>query len=148
MRAPATRGPSWPEPDRRGAGTLHHLELWVPDLDRAAAQWGWLLTAMGYGLFQQWPAGRSWRLGSAYVVIEKSPDLSASGHDRMRPGMNHVAFYAGSRHEVDHLVVQGPGHGWTLLFPDVHPHAGGPDQYAAYLTNSDGFEVELVAADQ
>lgn len=24
------------------------MELWVPDLDRAAASWGWLLTALGY----------------------------------------------------------------------------------------------------
>jgi hypothetical protein len=34
---------------------------------------------------------------------------------------------------------------WTLLFPEAHPHAGGPDHYAAYLVNTDGFEVELVA---
>jgi hypothetical protein len=27
----------------------------------------------------------------------------------------------------------------------VHPHAGGPDHHAAYLANTDGFEVELVA---
>jgi hypothetical protein len=31
------------------------------------------------------------------------------------------------------------------MFPDRHPHAGGPDHYAAYLENTDGFEVELVA---
>lgn len=33
-----------------------------------------------------------------------------------------------------------------LLFPDKHPYAGGPDHYAAYLSNIDGFEVELVAS--
>ena len=26
------------------------------------------------------------------------------------------------------------------------PHAGGPDSYAGYLVNADGFEVELVAS--
>lgn len=26
-----------------------------------------------------------------------------------------------------------------------HPHAGGPDHYAAFLESEDGFEVELVA---
>ena len=30
------------------------------------------------------------------------------------------------------------------LFPETHPYAGGPDHYAAYLANTDGFEVELV----
>jgi hypothetical protein len=31
------------------------------------------------------------------------------------------------------------------MFADRHPYAGGPDHYAAYLENTDGFEVELVA---
>jgi len=43
--------------------------------------------------------------------------------------------------------VQTPAHGWTLLFPETHPHAGGPHHYAAYLTNTDNFEVELVATE-
>jgi hypothetical protein len=34
-----------------------------------------------------------------------------------------------------------------LLFADKHPYAGGPEHYAAYLAGTDGFEVELVAAD-
>ena len=54
-------------------GTLHHVELWVPDLARATAQWGWLLGQLGYAPFQDWPAGRSWRLGHTYLVIEQSP---------------------------------------------------------------------------
>jgi hypothetical protein len=41
----------------------------------------------------------------------------------------------------------GPAHGWTLLFPDRHPHAGGPHHYAADLANTDHFEVELVASE-
>ncbi len=31
------------------------------------------------------------------------------------------------------------------LFPDRHPNAGGPDVYAAYLADTQGYEVELVA---
>jgi hypothetical protein len=31
------------------------------------------------------------------------------------------------------------------MFPDRHPHAGGPEHYAAYLENADGYEVELVS---
>jgi hypothetical protein len=34
---------------------------------------------------------------------------------------------------------------WALLFPDRHPHAGGPDSYAAYLEDAWGYEVELAA---
>jgi catechol 2,3-dioxygenase-like lactoylglutathione lyase family enzyme len=129
-------------------GSLHHVELWVPDLHRALASFGWLLETLGYQLFQDWPAGRSWQLDGSYIVIEQSPALTAGTHDRLRPGLNHLAFHAGDRAELDRLVAEAAAHGWTLLFPDRHPHAGGPDHYAAYLTNPDGFEVELVATNE
>ena len=125
-------------------GRLHHVELWVPDLARATRSWGWLLGELGYTLDQEWPAARSWRLGETYIVIEQSPALTSDTHDRCRPGLNHLAFHVGDK--VDDLVADGPPHGWTLLFPDRHPHAGGPDSYAGYLANADGFEVELVAS--
>jgi catechol 2,3-dioxygenase-like lactoylglutathione lyase family enzyme len=128
-----------------GRGRLHHVELWVPDLARAVAQWGWLLGELGYEQSQDWPDGRSWRLDGTSIVVEQSPALSAHGHDRLRPGLNHLAFHAGSRALVDALTAEGPARGWTLLFGDRHPYAGGPGHYAAYLANSDGFEVELVA---
>ena len=73
-------------------GSLHHVELRVPDLGRACAEWGWLLVQLGYAPFQEWPDGRSWRLGATCLVVE-------------------------------------------------------PDHYAAYLANTDGFEVELVAGE-
>lgn len=129
-------------------GSLHHVELWVPDLTRAKAQWGWLLTRLGYEQFQDWPAGRSWRLGGSYLVVEQSPAMSAGEHDRLRPGLNHLAFHAGGRDDVDALAAQVRENGWTLMFPDRHPYAGGPGHYAAYLASDDGFEVELVAADE
>jgi len=127
-------------------GRLHHVELWVPDLARAVRSWGWLLGELGYEQFQDWPAGRSWRLGETYLVIEQSPALSAAEHDRRRPGLNHLAFHAGDR--VDSLAAAAPAHGWTLLFADRHPYAGGPDHHAAYLADEDGFEVELVSPDR
>src|SRR5262245_5317675 len=137
-----------PRPSGGRPGTLHHVELWVPDLPRAVAQWGWLLTELGYEQFQDWPAGRSWRRVETYVVVERSPALISDRHDRHYPGLNHLAFHAGDRARVDALATAGPGHGWSLLFADRHPYAGGPEHYAAYLENSDGFEVELVAVDE
>lgn len=125
---------------------LHHVELWVADLLRAEQSWGWLLGELGYSPVEQdWAAGRSWRLGPTYLVIEQSPDLTATDHDRCRPGLNHLAFHAGTRAEVDRLVAESAARGWSLLFGDRHPYAGGPEHYAAFLENVDGFEVELVA---
>lgn len=127
-------------------GALHHVELWVPDLARAEASWGWLLGALGYAPYQHWDHGRSWRLGNGtYVVVEQSPALTAPAHERTRPGLNHLAFRVAGEAEFDALVAEATVHGWSLLFGDRHPYAGGPDHRAAYLADADGFEVELVA---
>lgn len=124
---------------------IHHVELWVPDLTRACESFGWLLGRLGYQVFQEWEAGRSWRRDGHYIVVEQSPALTDADHDRLRPGLNHLAFHAGQPVDLDRLVTEAQGHGWRLLFGDRHPHAGGPNHYAAYLENDDGFEVELVA---
>jgi len=121
--------------------------MWVPDLVRAAAEWGWLLGELGYAAFQDWPQGRSWKLGATYIVLEQSPAMTGTAHDRTRPGLNHLAFHAGDRARVDALTEAAAEHGWTPLFADRYPHAGGPDHYAAYLASTGGFEVELVAGD-
>lgn len=132
---------------RPRSGMLHHVEIWVPDLDRAVASFGWLLETLGYTPFQSWPDGRSWQLGPTYLVFEQSPALTADRHDRCRPGLNHLAFHIEDRDTVETLAAEAIGHGWTLMFPDRHPHAGGDQSYAAYLENTDGFEVELIALD-
>lgn len=143
---PAGRADSPPATGGSPVGALHHVELWVPDLARARAEWGWVLTSMGYETYQSWAQGISWRLNQTYIVVEESPDLSGRQHHRTAPGLNHLAFHAGTRQRVDTLAGDGPRHGWTALFPEKYPHAGGAGQYAAYLVNSDGFEIELVAA--
>ena len=126
--------------------TLHHVELWVPDIGRAIASWGWLLGELGYQLYQEFPGGRSWLLGETYLVVEQSPALTSAEHDRCRPGLNHLAFHVSTRQELDTLTTEAARHGWSLMFADKHPYAGGPDYYAAYLENEDGFEVELVSS--
>jgi catechol 2,3-dioxygenase-like lactoylglutathione lyase family enzyme len=131
--------------DRVSRGQLHHVELWVPDLEGAISTLGWLLESLGYERFQDWAAGRSWKLGETYVVVEQSRALTSTVHDRLRPGLNHLAFHAGTPEEVEDLVRDAAQHGWSLLFSETHPYAGGPEHYAAYLSNDDGFEVELVA---
>lgn len=129
---------------------FHHVEVWVADLAAARSRWGWLLGALGWRPYQDWPDGFSMREAGvpegAYLVFEQSPALRAGAeHDRMAPGLNHLALNAESRAVVDGLVAEAPTHGWRLLFADRHPHAGGPDHYAAYLEAPDGFEVEIVA---
>ncbi len=136
--APAQEAP-------RRVGRLHHVEVWTKDLPAADASLGWLLERLGFPRRESWKNGASFGSEEFYVVLESGPDVAADGHDRRRPGVNHLAFRAGSRADVDLLVRRAASHGWSLLFADRHPFAGGPEHYAAYLENAEGFEVELVA---
>lgn len=126
-------------------GRLHHLELWMDDATSADGRWPWLMQQLGCRLASSWETGRSWTLEDAYVVLESGSAHVRGLQNRLRSGLNHVAFWAGSRADLDALVAGAVEHGWTLMFADQHPHAGGPDTYAAYLEDAAGFEVELVA---
>lgn len=125
---------------------LHHVEIWVADLASAAQSWGWLLGRAGFERVAEWPEGESWDAEGVYVTLTTSPNLSAGGHDRRRPGLNHLAFWGGSRDEVDAIMAEAPVHGWLPLYHERYPHAGGPDHYAGWLENADGFKAEIVAA--
>lgn len=130
-------------PSRRG--DLHHVEIWVDDIAAAAREWGWLLGRLGYRLGDEWGHGQAWEQGALYVVIESGPDILPGRHERRRAGLNHLAFRAGTPEEVEAVVAAAVEHGWSLMFGDRHPYAGGPGRYAAYLESGEGFEVELVA---
>lgn len=129
---------------RRPTG-VHHVELWVADLGLAEKTFGWLFGELGWHEYQRWDRGVSWRQGSSYVVVEDSTARTGDRHERTAPGINHLALHAGTRADVDRITAAAPAHGWQVMFADRYPHAGGPDHYATYLENADGFEVELVA---
>ncbi|WP_424465411.1 VOC family protein [Pseudoclavibacter helvolus] len=124
---------------------FHHVEVWVADFESARPEWAWLLSGLGFEIAQEWPGGQSWAAGGAYLTLTESPNLSGAEHDRRTPGVNHMAFHGGSTDSVDELMREAVAHGWTPLYPDRYPHAGGPDHYAGWLENSAGFKVEVVA---
>lgn len=141
-----------PSPPPRGAG-LHHLELWTADLAAEAPAWDWLLSALGWRGEEDltWEDGRIWRHpDGSYLVLEQSPDVVGASAERRRPGMNHVAFSlpatgeAAGRAELDTVRENARAHGWTELFAERYPHAGGEEQLAWYAHSSEGVEVEVV----
>src|SRR5439155_208838 len=80
---------------------------------------GWTVSDLGATTFEA-------QHGDVYLFVEQSPALSTGTHDRLAPGVNHLAFHAGTRAHVDAMVAAAPEHGWTLLFPDRHPYPGEP----------------------
>ena len=124
---------------------IHHLQLWVPDLDRATESWGWLLDQLGYRLDAQRPTAEIWLENDHAIVIEKSPDMVPGMlHSRFRPGMNHVAFRVSSAQRIAEIVAEASQNGWQSL-EATHKHKLPKELKVAYLEDRDGFEVELIA---
>ncbi len=123
---------------------LHHLTLWVPDLERAGPSWRWLLGELGYQVERSAHRLLLFRHDDGFaLVLEQSADMVPGMlHSRLRPGLNHVAFAVGSAPSLHAIVDGAPGYGWSALPVDGHPIAGGAE--VAYLEDRDGFEVELV----
>jgi catechol 2,3-dioxygenase-like lactoylglutathione lyase family enzyme len=124
---------------------LHHLTLWVPDLERAEPSWRWLLGELGYALDRSLERVLLFRHPNGFaLVLEQSADMVPGMlHSRLRPGLNHVAFTLESAAALGRIVDAAGDHGWSTMAGDHHPIAGGAD--VAYLEDRDGFEVELVA---
>jgi catechol 2,3-dioxygenase-like lactoylglutathione lyase family enzyme len=124
-------------------GHLHHVELYVSDLQRSLHFWGSLLGQLGYERYQQWEAGESWKLGPTYVVFVQVTDaFREPTYDRRRVGLNHLAFHAQSREDVDRLAEELEARGTRFLYTDHYPS---DDYYAIYFEDPDGIKVEVVA---
>ncbi|MBK5443540.1 MULTISPECIES: VOC family protein [Peribacillus] len=127
-------------------GLIHHIELYVSDLKRTVDFWGWFLEELGYEPFQEWESGKSWSIGEMYIVFVQAEErfLDVPYH-RRRVGLNHLAFHATSRHQVDDMTQKLRDKGVSILYTDTHPFAGGKEHYAVYFEDPDRMKVELVA---
>ena len=120
---------------------LHHLDLWVDDVATAEGEWGWLLAWCGW---QREDGMLSWlHDDGTYLFMEHSADQHGE-HDRLRPGINHLAMVVESRDGLDRMRAESTEHGWHEMYADRYPHAGGDAHVALYLESSEGFEVEVV----
>ena len=127
-------------------GKLHHIEIYVSDLERSQEFWGWLLKKLGYFLFQEFDGGKSWKLDETYIVFVQTQDryLDVPYH-RCRTGLNHLAFHAKSRQHIDELTDELKRRKVNILYQDKHPFAGGPDSYAVFFEDPDRIKVEVAA---
>lgn len=86
-------------------GLLHHVELYVSNLEESIEFWGWLLEELGYVVFQKWESGRSWKLADTYIVFVQTEDRHLDiPYHRGRVGLNHLAFHAKSREHINEMT--------------------------------------------
>ncbi|MCY8484516.1 VOC family protein [Bacillus atrophaeus] len=124
---------------------MHHIELYVSDLGASKRFWGWFLGELGYEPFQKWDSGISWKKDDFYLVFVQAEErFLEQGFHRRRIGLNHLAFHAESREQVDMMTEKLLERGYHVLYRDRHPYAGGA-HYAVYAEDPDRIKVELVA---
>lgn len=124
------------------AGGLHHVELCTSDPEASVGFWAWFLGELGYEPKSEWDDGQSWSNGPTYIVLKRATN-SDSPFDRQASGLNHLAFHASSREQVDELTASvRERDDSTVLYDEEHPYAGG--YYALYCEDPDGIKVEVV----
>ncbi len=125
-------------------GQLHHVEMYVSDLEKTKAFWGWLLEQLGYSVYQSWESGISYKHGATYLVFVQVEDrFQTPSYHRARVGLNHLAFYAPSESFIDNITQALVARGVPILYADRHPYAGGPDYYAVFFEDPDRIKVEI-----
>ena len=125
---------------------LHHVEINVTDLQRTIKFWNWFLKEIGYEVHQKWDMGISWKYQSTYLVfVQADKKYIEAGYHRSRVGLNHLAFHAVSREQVDWFTDKLKEKNIPILYQDRHPFAGGNGHYAVFFEDPDRIKVELVA---
>jgi catechol 2,3-dioxygenase-like lactoylglutathione lyase family enzyme len=130
-------------------GMLHHVEIYVDDLVATRHFWSWLLSKLGYSLFQDWETGFSFKQGETYIVFVQTEDrFRDKPYHRCYAGLNHLAFWGSDKKMVDDLKETLEDKGVRILYPDKYPHAGGIGYYALYFEDPNRVKVEIVAQEE
>lgn len=125
---------------------IHHVEINVSNLGKTIEFWDWFLTELNYQQYQKWEKGISWKLDHTYLVFVQTEDRYLhAGYHRSQIGLNHLAFHAQSRKQVDEMTKKLKEKGVPILYLDRHPFAGGENYYALFFEDPDRIKVELVA---
>lgn len=107
---------------------LHHVEIYVTDLERSIAFWSPFMSRLGYEA-DRWAEGMNYvKEGEGYFCFLQAPvEHLAAGYHRKRVGLNHLAFKGRSRAHVDELAAWVKASGYTSLYESKFPFASGPN---------------------
>jgi catechol 2,3-dioxygenase-like lactoylglutathione lyase family enzyme len=125
---------------------LHHVEIYVSDLKKSTKFWTPFMQLMGYEA-EKWSGGINYlKDGQSYFCFLPAPkEHLAAGYHRKRVGLNHLAFTGNSRAHVDEIAAWVKASGFTSLYNEKYPYAGGKNYYAVYCEDPDRIKVEVVA---
>ena len=133
-------------------GSINHLALTASDLERSTRFYDRVLSFMGYTrvevpeLTQQLMKTplRAWATPHGSITLRPAkPDSASQVHNLNAPGLNHLAFNAESRADVEQMNELLKEIGAQILDPPAeYPYF--PGYYAVYFTDPDGIKCEFV----
>lgn len=127
---------------------IHHIEINVRDLAKSKRFYGTLLPELGYVQYQNWPEGFSYKGTASYIVfVQTEKSFLDWPYHRKASGLNHLAFHAASRGEVDRLADKMRSLGVPMLYEDRYPFAGGSGHYAVFMEDPDRLKIEIAAGE-
>ena len=126
---------------------IHHFQIQVSDIQRSAKFYAGLFGELGFVKVFENKSMVEWSKEGTRIIVAQSPrDFLSDGFHRKRIGLNHIAFRAANRQEVDRLYQD-------YLVPNRIPVLYGgakewegydPDYYAVYFEDPDRIKLELV----
>ncbi|TCM51032.1 catechol 2,3-dioxygenase-like lactoylglutathione lyase family enzyme [Rhizobium sp. PP-F2F-G48] len=128
---------------------LHHIEIYVSNLEKSCKYWSELLNNIGYAKTAHWDGGFTLAIGDeAYLTFVQVEERHASkNYHRSGVGLNHLAFKVKDRDAVDALRAYCLEQDIPSLYDDRYPFAnGGSDYYALFIEDPDRIKVEFVAS--
>ena len=130
-------------------GPLSHLDLNVSDPHRSIAFYSLLLEHLGYERHEI-SADRCWwslRRGDGFQfgIEVRSPRNTAprNHHERYSPGIDHLAFHAESRSDVDGVFTLLVEAGLSIADPPSE-YDYSPGYYAVAFDDPNGIRLEVV----
>jgi catechol 2,3-dioxygenase-like lactoylglutathione lyase family enzyme len=125
-------------------GILHHIEIYVSDLNKTIEFYDWFLPELGYEIYQDWEFGRSYKLNDTYIVfVQTEEKYLEPPYHRKRTGLNHLAFFGDSKEFIDKITDKLKSRNITILYENRHPFA--EKYYAVYFEDPDRMKIEIVS---
>ena len=133
-------------------GSINHLALTASDLVRSTEFYDKVLGFMGYARVEVPEATQqlmktrlhAWAGPNSSITLRPAKgDSAGKAHDRNAPGLNHLAFNADNRADVEKLHSVLLDIGAQILDPPAeYPYF--PGYFAVYFTDPDGIKFEYV----
>jgi catechol 2,3-dioxygenase-like lactoylglutathione lyase family enzyme len=123
---------------------ISHVELNVSDYARSIRFYDLVLGCLGWKRLVCQKSHATFTDGSTKIVLCPTEErFLADGYHRKRTGLNHLAFYADSKEQVDRLHSEILRKNAIPCLYEEKP-SGEEDYYAVFFEDPDRFKIEVV----